>query len=164
EGSRITGGPFTHCPAASQRGETLVLMPHSGESAKTQLGSVRGATLPPAPAVLRPPERRACDDLLFMEAHAAVAAVGPVSRRDNAARRCLRCRMLGDLCICDLLPRPRLELRTRLVLFIHRYEDRKPTNTGRLAAECLARSEVIVRGHESQPTPPFAFDPDTQPL
>ena len=72
--------------------------------------------------------------------------------------------MLGDLCICDLLPRPRLELRTRLVLFIHRYEDRKPTNTGRLAAECLARSEVIVRGHESQPTPPFAFDPDTQPL
>lgn len=87
-----------------------------------------------------------------------------MSRRDNAALRCRRCKMLGDLCICNLLPQPRLETRTRLVLFIHRVEERKPTNTGRLAAECLARSEVIVRGHETQPTPPFAWDPATQPL
>jgi DTW domain-containing protein YfiP len=72
--------------------------------------------------------------------------------------------MLGGLCLCDLIPRPRLETRTRLILVIHRYEDRKPTNTGRLAAECLARSEVIVRGHASQPTSPFACDPGTQPL
>jgi DTW domain-containing protein YfiP len=72
--------------------------------------------------------------------------------------------MLGGLCICDLFPRPRLETRTRLVLIIHRYEDRKPTNTGRLAAECLANSEVIVRGHESQPTPPFTCEPGRQPL
>jgi DTW domain-containing protein YfiP len=43
---------------------------------------------------------------------------------------------------------PLLETRTRLVLVIHRYEDRKPTNTGRLAASCLAGSRVIVRGHE----------------
>jgi DTW domain-containing protein YfiP len=87
-----------------------------------------------------------------------------MSRRDSAALRCPRCRMLGDLCVCDLIPRPRLETRTRLVLIIHRYEDRKPTNTGRLAAECLANSEVIVRGHESRPTPPFACAPGTQPL
>ncbi len=72
--------------------------------------------------------------------------------------------MLRGLCVCDLVPRPRLETRTRLVLIIHRYEDRKPTNTGRLAAACLANSEVIVRGHEGDPTPPFACDPDTQPL
>jgi DTW domain-containing protein len=72
--------------------------------------------------------------------------------------------MLGGLCVCDLVPRPRLETRTRLVLIVHRYEDRKPTNTGRLAAACLANSEVIVRGHEWDPTPPFACDPDTQPL
>ena len=70
--------------------------------------------------------------------------------------------MLGLLCVCALIPR--LETRTRLVLFIHRYEDRKSTNTGRLAAECLPNSEVIVRGHESQPTPTFAWDPSTQPL
>jgi DTW domain-containing protein YfiP len=62
------------------------------------------------------------------------------------------------------MPRPRIETRTRLVLVIHRYEDRKPTNTGRLATECLANSEVIVRGHASHPTPPFACAPGTQPL
>jgi DTW domain-containing protein YfiP len=72
--------------------------------------------------------------------------------------------MLGDLCVCPLMPSPRLATRTRLVLLIHRYEDRKPTNTGRLAAECLENSVVVVRGHESQPTPPFACAPDMQPL
>jgi DTW domain-containing protein YfiP len=87
-----------------------------------------------------------------------------VSRRDNAHNRCKRCRMLGGLCVCALLPSPRIETRTRLVLIIHRYEDRKPTNTGRLAAECLANSETIVRGHESAPTPPFLCAPETQPL
>ncbi|MFO0671564.1 MAG: hypothetical protein U0235_18375 [Polyangiaceae bacterium] len=42
---------------------------------------------------------------------------------------------------------PRIETQTRLVLVIHRYEDRKPTNTGRIATACLRASEV-VRGHE----------------
>ena len=87
-----------------------------------------------------------------------------MSRRDNARHRCRRCRMLGGLCVCALMPSPRLATRTRLVLVIHRFEDRKPTNTGRLAAECLENSVVVVRGHESQPTPAFACDPDTQPL
>jgi DTW domain-containing protein YfiP len=72
--------------------------------------------------------------------------------------------MLGGLCVCALLPAPRIETRTRLVLIIHRYEDRKPTNTGRLAVQCLANSETIVRGHESRPTPPFLSPPGTQPL
>jgi DTW domain-containing protein len=72
--------------------------------------------------------------------------------------------MLGGLCVCALMPRPRIETRTRLVLIIHRYEDRKPTNTGRLAAECLANSETIVRGHESRPTPPFVCPAGMQPL
>jgi len=87
-----------------------------------------------------------------------------MSRRDNAHNRCPRCRMLGGLCVCALMPSPRIATRTRLVLLIHRFEDRKPTNTGRLAAECLANSTVIVRGHESQPTPPFVCDPGSQPL
>lgn len=69
-----------------------------------------------------------------------------MSRRNNAGRRCKRCRMHQSLCVCALIPR--LETRTRLVLVIHRSEDRKTTNTGRLAAECLVNSEVIVRGHE----------------
>jgi DTW domain-containing protein YfiP len=72
--------------------------------------------------------------------------------------------MLGGLCVCALIPSPRIETRTRLVLLIHRFEDRKPTNTGRLAAECLASSVVVVRGHESQPTPAFSSDPAAQPL
>jgi len=87
-----------------------------------------------------------------------------MSRRDNTDLRCPRCHMLGGLCVCALIPSPPLSTRTRLVLFIHRYEDRKPTNTGRLAAECLANSEVVVRGHEAQPTPRFVAAPGTQPL
>jgi DTW domain-containing protein YfiP len=85
-----------------------------------------------------------------------------VSRKDNTDARCPRCRMHSSLCICNLIPR--IETRTRLVLFIHRREDRKPTNSGRLGAACLNNSEVIVRGHESSPTPPFVWDEETQPL
>ena len=85
-----------------------------------------------------------------------------MSRRDNAHLRCARCRMHGSLCICALIPQ--VETRTRLVLVIHRYEDRKPTNTGRLAAECLVNSEVVVRGHEAQPSVPLALPPETQPV
>jgi DTW domain-containing protein YfiP len=70
--------------------------------------------------------------------------------------------MHGTLCICALIPR--IATRTRLVLVIHRYEDRKPTNTGRLATECLLNSEVVVRGHEDRPSPPIAHAPDAQPV
>lgn len=70
--------------------------------------------------------------------------------------------MHESLCVCALIPQ--LETRTRLVLVIHRYEDRKTTNTGRLATLCLPNSEVVVRGHEASPTPPFAGDPGSQPL
>ncbi len=82
--------------------------------------------------------------------------------------------MLGGLCVCALMPSPRLVTRTRLVLVIHRDELRKPTNTGRLAAECLAGSETIVRGREGEPSLPIALpgaravllfpDPDAVPL
>src|SRR5580704_13426295 len=85
-----------------------------------------------------------------------------MSRRANAALRCLRCSMHGSLCICSLIPR--IATRTRLVLVIHRYEHRKPTNTGRLAAECLIRSRVLVRGHEARPEDSLDLDPGTQRL
>lgn len=85
-----------------------------------------------------------------------------MSRRENAEFRCTRCRMHRTLCVCALIPR--FDTRTRLVLFIHRVEDRKTTNTGRLAAECLSNSEVCVRGFEDQPTPRFESTPDAQPL
>jgi DTW domain-containing protein YfiP len=87
-----------------------------------------------------------------------------MSRRDNTELRCPRCHMLGRLCVCALIPSPPIATRTRIVLVIHRYEDRKPTNTGRLATECLANQEVIVRGHDGEPTPPIAIPPGTRPL
>lgn len=70
--------------------------------------------------------------------------------------------MLDPHCVCAHLPR--LDLRTRLVLVLHRYEARKPTNTGQLAARCLVNSEVVVRGHEGEPSAPIVFDDAVQPV
>jgi len=70
--------------------------------------------------------------------------------------------MHGSLCVCALIPR--LTTRTGLVLVIHRYEERKPTNTGRLAALCLTESRVLVRGHEASPGDSFEPPPGTRPL
>jgi DTW domain-containing protein YfiP len=70
--------------------------------------------------------------------------------------------MHETLCVCALIPR--LETRTRLTLIIHRYELRKPTNSGRLAAACLVNSELRVRGHEGEPSEPFTWDGSVQPL
>jgi DTW domain-containing protein len=52
--------------------------------------------------------------------------------------------MHRTLCICALIPR--LATRTRLLLILHQLEDRKPTNTGRLATRCLVNSVVSTRG------------------
>jgi DTW domain-containing protein YfiP len=85
-----------------------------------------------------------------------------MSRRNNAASRCTRCRMHSSLCVCPLIPR--LDTRTRLVLVIHRAEDRKPTNTGRLAVEAMPNSEVIVRGRAEEPADAIAWNESTRPL
>ena len=74
--------------------------------------------------------------------------------------------MHASLCVCALVPR--LQTRTRLVLVIHRYEDRKPTNTGRLAASSLVNSEIVVRGHrptdDAAPESPLVFPAGAQPV
>ena len=85
-----------------------------------------------------------------------------MSRRNNAASRCVRCRMHSSLCVCALIPM--LTTRTHLVLVIHRAEDRKPTNTGRLAAEAMPNSRVIVRGRETEPQDDFGWAEGTRPL
>jgi DTW domain-containing protein YfiP len=85
-----------------------------------------------------------------------------LSRRDNALVRCERCQMHQSLCVCALIPR--VETRTRVLLVIHRFEYRKPTNTGRLAIECLPNSEVLVRGREAQPSAPFVPPPGSDPV
>jgi DTW domain-containing protein YfiP len=66
--------------------------------------------------------------------------------------------MHRTLCICALIPR--LETRTRLLLILHQLEDRKPTNTGRLATRCLANSAVSTRGG----APPATHWQGTQPV
>lgn len=86
-----------------------------------------------------------------------------MSRRSNLAHRCNRCRMHQSLCVCTLIPR--IETRTRLLLVIHRSEDKKPTNTGRLATECLVNSEVVVRGNRSdEAEPPLPIREGTTPV
>jgi DTW domain-containing protein YfiP len=85
-----------------------------------------------------------------------------MSRRDNAHVRCPRCRLHESLCLCPLVPR--IETRTRLLLVMHRYEDRKTTNTGRLATLCLPNSEVVVRGHENEASGPLPVPVGSQPV
>jgi len=52
-------------------------------------------------------------------------------------------------CLCALVPR--LTTRTRVVLVLHSLEDRKTSNTGKLAVRCLTNSAVVRRGVEGQP-------------
>ena len=88
-----------------------------------------------------------------------------MSRRDNAHVRCQRCHAHDSLCVCSLVPR--LETRTRLLLVIHKFEARKPSNTGLLAAACLPNHQVIVRGGEEGAhvdETPLVFPEGTQPL
>jgi DTW domain-containing protein YfiP len=70
--------------------------------------------------------------------------------------------MHGSLCLCAEIPR--LSTVTRLLLVIHRFEDRKPTNTGRLAALCLENSEIVVRGDAANREPPIVIPADTEPV
>lgn len=85
-----------------------------------------------------------------------------MSRRNNTARRCDRCRMHLSLCVCPLIPR--IVTRTRLLLVIHRSEIRKPTNTGRLATESLVNSEVVVRGRRESQVEPLPIPEGTMPV
>ncbi len=85
-----------------------------------------------------------------------------MSRRDNAAARCARCRLHENICICALLPS--VATRTRVVLVLHRLEARKPTNTGQLATACLPNSEVLVRGGRAASAETLTIEPGTRPV
>jgi len=70
----------------------------------------------------------------------------PANRMSDgiSSSRCGRCRMVRHDCLCELVPR--IETRTRVVLVLHQLEDRKTSNTGRLAHRCLPNSEIVIRG------------------
>jgi DTW domain-containing protein len=85
-----------------------------------------------------------------------------VNRRNSTAVRCRRCRLHERLCICGVISP--IDTRTRVIVLVHKSEDRKSTNTGRIAALCLSNSEVVVRGRPSHPMAPFRWDDGSQPL
>lgn len=70
--------------------------------------------------------------------------------------------MHTTLCICSLVPA--LAPRTRLALLVHHREVNKPTNTGQLAARCLARSSVTVIGARTQVAVRPVVEPHEQAL
>jgi len=59
-------------------------------------------------------------------------------------QRCSACGSSLTLCMCSVLPR--LDLRTKVVLVIHRHELLRSSNTGMLAVRALVNSELRIRG------------------
>jgi DTW domain-containing protein YfiP len=74
--------------------------------------------------------------------------------RTRSIDRCARCRIFLPLCLCgDIAP---LILDTRVVLYMHRRERWRATNTGWLACLALPNSEIRLRGaREQEPRPPL---------
>lgn len=66
------------------------------------------------------------------------------------------------LCICALTPR--LQTRTRLLLVLHKEEEKKTTNTGQLAVRCLENSATVVIGDLARPLPSSLVHEGEQPL
>jgi DTW domain-containing protein YfiP len=57
--------------------------------------------------------------------------------------------MSVPLCICAAIPR--LSTTTRVIVLMHHREVKMPTNTGRLAHQCLVNSQLILRGLKDDP-------------
>jgi DTW domain-containing protein YfiP len=53
------------------------------------------------------------------------------------------------LCICASIPR--LTTRTSVIVLMHHREVKMPTNTGRLAHQCLVGSRLLLRGSKGSP-------------
>jgi DTW domain-containing protein YfiP len=75
--------------------------------------------------------------------------------------RCVRCRLPESLCACAFLPR--LAVRTRLVVVMHRREAITSTNTGRLAVLMLEGAEIRVQAR-TRPEGPGAPLPEGRRL
>jgi DTW domain-containing protein YfiP len=63
--------------------------------------------------------------------------------------------MSVPLCICASIPR--LTISTSVIVLIHHREVKMPTNTGRLAHQCLVGSRLVLRGLKDDPA---ALGPD----
>jgi len=78
------------------------------------------------------------------------------------SHRCERCRLVQADCLCNLIPK--VETRTRIVVVLHEQEDRKTSNTGRLATRCLPNSEIVIRGGFDHATPPPSWTAQGDPV
>ena len=85
-----------------------------------------------------------------------------MSRRDRPERRCEQCRLPHALCLCAEIQT--VSTSTSLLLLLHRDEERKPTNTGQLAARVLSNSRVVVTGDLQRPLPQPLLDPSRRTL
>jgi len=75
---------------------------------------------------------------------------------------CTTCRLHELLCICGLVPT--LRTRTRLLLVVTSVEAAKPSNTGKLAARCLASGSVQIIRKGSGPRKPPVIELGELPL
>jgi DTW domain-containing protein YfiP len=71
--------------------------------------------------------------------------------------RCQRCYQYGDTCLCSLIPT--VPTRTRFVILRHYIEERRSSNTGRIAALAMPNSELLAYGGGR----PFDESPLCQP-
>jgi tRNA-uridine aminocarboxypropyltransferase len=67
-----------------------------------------------------------------------------LARARKTKDQCPMCAASRTLCLCDVVPR--IELKTKICLVIHRSELKRSSNTGLLAVRALVNSEIRIRG------------------
>lgn len=72
-----------------------------------------------------------------------------MSQRKKIADRCTHCLMREEICICAAIPH--LDIATHLVVVMSKREIKTPTNTGRLAAQSLKNSVILISGDQNLP-------------
>ena len=75
--------------------------------------------------------------------------------------RCERCGAAEKRCICDSTKA--MSTRTKVVIVMHVFELKKPSNSARLLPVCLENAEVLVRGQKDNPMPTDSLeDPERE--
>jgi len=77
--------------------------------------------------------------------------------RSQRLVRCERCGLPARFCLCAELPR--LRVRTRLVVVMHRREPWKSSNTARLALAMIADAERVIVGARDRPSDAAQLQP-----
>ncbi|MEH6490674.1 tRNA-uridine aminocarboxypropyltransferase [Halopseudomonas sp.] len=87
----------------------------------------------------------------------------PFLARGARVKRCASCQLALAVCICA--QRPQLDASVTFCLLMHSLEPLKPTNTGRLIAECLDDTQAFVWARTEVDPQLLALlaDPENQP-